>query len=415
MGSDLWQSLLAQGRLYAVGFVSIVAVLILLVLVVRRWLRSRRELRATHATYEGLRIEPDPSEYFADLGNNHVRKIFGRSRVISYAEYKKWRAKNATIFTAVSNDKNELVGFFDIFPLTDAAGAALISGEKAEPDLSIDDVLSGRETPACNYVYIATLAARYRNPLLDVLLTRALVSHLNNALPPRPGRQYLIIPYTKVGRNAAIRNGFRCEADRSKTKKKTEVYCLDSADARRAIERLTRHAISGTNERFSANTFGRLLPSNSRIFLSYRRADDPGFALALYQQLTAIAGEGSVFMDIEGTIKPGENFTTVLRRALTECDVLLAVIGPRWLTHDFATSLPRIHDPNDWVRAEIAEAFAMRKRIVPVIVGDGAMPSAAHLPLDLAWFAECQAVRIRQESFGPDSKRLARALLDQSA
>lgn len=405
MGTAVWQFVdftISHAVSLVVGISSALLASILIRLIVRR-LRHRRELHATYETYDGLHIDPNPSEHFADIGNQHVREIFGRSRVISYPEYKKWRAKNPTVYTVVANGKNELVGFFDIFPLTDAAGAALMKGEKSEEDLTIDDLLDGKSTAETNFVYIATLAARFRNPLLDVLLTRTLVEHLSNVLPPRPGRRYLIIPYTVEGRNAAIRNGFRCEATPSITKRNIEVFSLDSAFAARAVARLTNpYAVN-----IGPHGTPRFL---FKIFLSYRRADEPGFAQALYERLSASTGEQSVFMDIEGQIKPGDSFSTVLRRSLAECDVLLAVIGPLWLAIDAASGRSRLFDSSDWVRAELVEANAANKRIVPVLVGSGKMPEAAHLPLELSWLLDCQAVRIRQENFGADTRRLIRAL-----
>ena len=115
-------------------------------------------------------------------------------------------------------------------------------------------------------------------------------------------------------------------------------------------------------------------------------------------------------MDIEGQIKPGDSFSAVLKRSLTECDILLAVIGPLWLSIDAASGRSRLFDLADWVRAELVEAHAANKRIIPVLVGAGTMPDAAHLPLELSWLLDCQAVRIRQENFGADTRRLMRAL-----
>ncbi|MGH3792738.1 MAG: hypothetical protein ACRDQ9_18475 [Pseudonocardiaceae bacterium] len=37
--------------------------------------------------------------------------------------------------------------------------------------------------------------------------------------------------------------------------------------------------------------------------------------------------------------------------------VLLAVVGPRWLTATDPTGRRRIDDPDDWVRRELAEAL----------------------------------------------------------
>ena len=67
-----------------------------------------------------------------------------------------------------------------------------------------------------------------------------------------------------------------------------------------------------------------------KIFINYRRGDDPGFTTALYMRLEEEFGAGNLFMDVEGGIKPGEDFVEVPRAQVAQSDVLLAVIGPRW-------------------------------------------------------------------------------------
>jgi hypothetical protein len=70
----------------------------------------------------------------------------------------------------------------------------------------------------------------------------------------------------------------------------------------------------------------------ARIFINYRRGDDPGFTQAPYQRLEDEFSADNLFMDVEGYIKPGDDFVAVLNAQIIASDVLLAVIGPRW-TH----------------------------------------------------------------------------------
>jgi hypothetical protein len=67
-----------------------------------------------------------------------------------------------------------------------------------------------------------------------------------------------------------------------------------------------------------------------KIFINYRRGDDAGFTQALYQRLESEFASGDLFMDVEGHIKPGDDFVEVLNAQVAASDVVLAVIGPRW-------------------------------------------------------------------------------------
>ena len=67
-----------------------------------------------------------------------------------------------------------------------------------------------------------------------------------------------------------------------------------------------------------------------KIFVNYRRGDEAGFTTALYQRLEDEFASGDLFMDVEGHIKPGDDFSKVLNAQVAAADMLLVVIGPRW-------------------------------------------------------------------------------------
>ena len=77
-------------------------------------------------------------------------------------------------------------------------------------------------------------------------------------------------------------------------------------------------------------------PQKGRIFISYRRTDSAGYAGRIYDRLTAHFGEDAVFMDVD-TIEAGLDFVEVLQIAVQSCDVLVALIGRRWLDSKDAT------------------------------------------------------------------------------
>jgi TIR domain len=66
------------------------------------------------------------------------------------------------------------------------------------------------------------------------------------------------------------------------------------------------------------------------IFLSYRREDSAGWAGDLCRTLQVTFGRKNVFID--NSITPGADFRKELEKKLASCNVLLAVIGPNWLS-----------------------------------------------------------------------------------
>lgn len=70
----------------------------------------------------------------------------------------------------------------------------------------------------------------------------------------------------------------------------------------------------------------------------------------------------------------------------------------------------RLENPHDWVRIEIREALRLQKKIIPVLVGDAAMPAAGELPEELASLAGRHAIEITESRFDYDSEQLIRAI-----
>ncbi|HEY3477235.1 MAG TPA: toll/interleukin-1 receptor domain-containing protein, partial [Anaerolineales bacterium] len=111
------------------------------------------------------------------------------------------------------------------------------------------------------------------------------------------------------------------------------------------------------------------------IFLSYRRLDSEGYAGRLFDRLSAHFGKRNLFMDVVA-IDAGVDFAQELEEAVQKCDVLLALIGPQWLTVKDAQGKPRLEDPGDYVRLEIATALARDIRVIPVLLQGTSMPGA---------------------------------------
>ena len=141
------------------------------------------------------------------------------------------------------------------------------------------------------------------------------------------------------------------------------------------------------------------------IFVSYRRHESKDFAGRLYDRLADGFGEGQVFIDVD-TIEPGVDFAEAISRAVAVCQVLLAIIGPGWLTAADEQGRRRLDDRDDIVRLEIEAALARDVRVIPILVGDAAMPGRRDLPEGLAGLARRNAFLIRYESFRPDAERL---------
>src|SRR5262245_32927061 len=116
-----------------------------------------------------------------------------------------------------------------------------------------------------------------------------------------------------------------------------------------------------------------------KIFINYRRGDDPGNTGRLFDQLEDVFPREQLFMDVD-SIPPGRDFVRALEEQVAECDVLLAIIGKGWLDARDDAGVRRLDKPDDFVRIEIESALKQDKLVIPVLVQDARMPRAEELP-----------------------------------
>jgi hypothetical protein len=145
------------------------------------------------------------------------------------------------------------------------------------------------------------------------------------------------------------------------------------------------------------------------VFISYRRHDSAGHAGRLFDHLERRYGRNRVFMDV-AHLSPGVDFAREIEEAVAGCDALLAVIGPDWLTCADDRGHPRLDDPHDFVRLEIAAALKRGVRVVPVLVGGAGLPLPERLPDDLRALAGRQTIELRDARWDVDANELMAAL-----
>lgn len=153
----------------------------------------------------------------------------------------------------------------------------------------------------------------------------------------------------------------------------------------------------------------------SKIFICYRREDSADVAGRIFDHLARRFGRDRLFMDIDA-IPYGEDFRRRIERALDDTQILLALIGDHWAQAKHPAGLSgraRLHNPDDYVRLEIAAALERGIKVVPVLVGQGEMPRREELPPSLAELSFRNAAEVRSgRDFAFHVGRLADAIAE---
>jgi len=139
------------------------------------------------------------------------------------------------------------------------------------------------------------------------------------------------------------------------------------------------------------------MPGNA-IFINYRRADSGGHAGRLRDHLVTRFGRDRVFMDVG--ILGGDDWVTSIEQALSASGAVLMIIGANW-------NSPRLREPGDRLRQELEAAIELGANIIPVLVAGARMPDEADLPPSLQTLARRQAVRLDDEEWEDDVRRLS--------
>jgi TIR domain len=146
-----------------------------------------------------------------------------------------------------------------------------------------------------------------------------------------------------------------------------------------------------------------------RIFISYRREETAFAAGWLFDRLADRFGKGQIFKDVDN-LQPGDDFVDVIAAAVGSCDVLLALIGPQWLTITDEHGQRRLDNPGDFVRLEIEAALARKVLVIPILVEGATMPGGDELPDSLARLGRRHALELNPSQFDFDTSRLLRVL-----
>jgi TIR domain-containing protein len=161
--------------------------------------------------------------------------------------------------------------------------------------------------------------------------------------------------------------------------------------------------ISAPNERTS-------VPVPGSVFISYRRDDSADITGRIYDRLIQHFSREVVFKDVD-SIPLGIDFRQHLENALSQCRVLLAIVGNDWMGGETAGGKRRIDDPRDHMRLELEVALSRNIPVIPVLVRKASIPAEDELPSSLRSLAYRNGIQVRPDpDFHGDMDRLIKGI-----
>lgn len=149
-----------------------------------------------------------------------------------------------------------------------------------------------------------------------------------------------------------------------------------------------------------------LSPPPNRVFVSYRRDDEPHATSRIVEALARQFGADAVFQDID-SIPLGANFRKHITETLEHSAALLAVIGRHWVDARDDDGKRRLEQAEDPLRIEIETALRLKVPVIPVFVLPAKPPRRQDLPPSLHDLPDLNGATIRVEPhFATDVARL---------
>jgi hypothetical protein len=100
----------------------------------------------------------------------------------------------------------------------------------------------------------------------------------------------------------------------------------------------------------------------------------------------------------------------VLEEQVENCNILLTIIGPKWLSARDANGRRRLDNPADFVRVELAAALRRGIPVIPILLDGAEAPPAEQLPENIRELSRKAGLFIHHQTFDSDIDRLVQAI-----
>jgi hypothetical protein len=201
-------------------------------------------LFAISLALDKVRVGSVDDESLALAANDIVRAYLDRE-AITYDDYKLWRKLNPLIFTSIVDENNELIGFFDIFPLKSGAGEDIIAGRLTERSLTADHIVPLAENRTASHLHIATIIVNPRQKtfmqmIANELLLLKMREFIQGHYAPIEMRTYTAFGQSLAGEALLKRCGFSVAVLSKDNEQRLPLYVLRASNSSRAIFRFDR-------------------------------------------------------------------------------------------------------------------------------------------------------------------------------
>jgi hypothetical protein len=207
----------------------------------------------------------------------------------------------------VVDDENNLIGFFDIFPLTTEAGTKLVEGALTERSLDANDILPEQLTSSATHIHIATVLLNPRQKTFTPIVAKEVLllkmkDFIERNYDPVQTRTFTAYAQSKAGEVFLQRCDFSMIVFGRDNEQHLPLYVLRPSEAGTAVMRFSQAEKHFSNRRKQESKLDVL---NKRI---------EGVELRLRQCIDAALGGDAELLPSHVAVKINDRIQAVAKK-----------------------------------------------------------------------------------------------------
>ncbi len=162
---------------------------------------------------------------------NRIAKLYYGKSYTNSKVVKRWYEKNKYALSTLVDEKNHIVGYFDIVPFKPEFAKLFIDGKIEEKEIRPEYLYDENEMHNCNNVYLAGIAvAQTKNEIIKIFggpLIYAVIKYIECFFNLEEGIKIISLPVTNCGAKLLDKFNFKIECEGIARKDKTNLMSLD--------------------------------------------------------------------------------------------------------------------------------------------------------------------------------------------
>lgn len=195
-----------------------------------------RESKRPHLPLEEIeaiprcRLQCPADRSLAEQSHDLAAESYGRIEPINSERYEQWRLKNPNVLVCLVDEDENVIGYFDVFPITTEFAEALTGGIATEYQMLHEHIVGPNHIAECKWLYLGGIAVKDPETFLGrrraAYLVWGLKMYLRDFYQGPPNRTLIATGASKEGEHLLQRFHFTLRQSKNRRADKQNLYAV---------------------------------------------------------------------------------------------------------------------------------------------------------------------------------------------